>query len=84
MEGKEPNLRVVATADRVSVVLKQLRELQGFSQRELARKVGTTASVVCRLENPGYRGYSLETLHRIGAALGVEVAVEFVRKDPPV
>lgn len=73
--------RVVATADTLPAVLKQLREAQGLSQRDVARRAGTTASVVCRLEKPSYRSYSLDTLCRIGAALGVEVAVEFLPVD---
>jgi ribosome-binding protein aMBF1 (putative translation factor) len=36
-----------------------LREKAGFSQRELARLVGTTASVICRLEDADHEGHSL-------------------------
>ena len=36
-----------------------LREKAGLSQRELARMVGTTASVICRLEDADYEGHSL-------------------------
>src|ERR1019366_3629185 len=31
----------------------------GLSQRAMARKAGTTASVICRLEDADYEGHSL-------------------------
>jgi ribosome-binding protein aMBF1 (putative translation factor) len=55
-----------------------LRTKAGISQRELARRVGTTASVICRLEDAGYQGHSLSMLRRIAAALGSRVEIRFV------
>jgi len=45
-----------------------LRKNAGLSQRELARKVGTTASVICRIEQADYEG-SPPRLRRIAGAL---------------
>jgi ribosome-binding protein aMBF1 (putative translation factor) len=45
-----------------------LRKRAGLSQRELAKKVGTTASVICRMEQADYEG-SLPMLRRIAGAL---------------
>src|SRR5229473_1942958 len=45
-----------------------LRKKAGLNQRELARRVGTTASVICRMEQADYEG-SLPMLRRIAAAL---------------
>ena len=45
-----------------------LRKKAGLSQRELAKKVGTTASVICRMEQADYEG-SLAMLRRIAGAL---------------
>jgi ribosome-binding protein aMBF1 (putative translation factor) len=45
-----------------------LRTKAGLSQRELAKKVGTTASVICRMEQADYVG-SLPMLRRIAGAL---------------
>jgi transcriptional regulator with XRE-family HTH domain len=56
-----------------------LRTKSGLSQRELARRVGTTASVICRLEDADYAGHSLSMLQRIAAALQQRVEVRFVR-----
>lgn len=56
----------------------ELRTQAGLSQRELARRVGTTASVICRLEDADYEGHSLSMLRRIAAALDRRVEVRFV------
>src|SRR5437667_12721467 len=55
-----------------------LRTRAKLSQRQLADLVGTTASVICRLEDADYEGHSLNMLHRIAAALGNRVEVRFV------
>jgi len=55
-----------------------LREQAGFTQRQLAKLIGTTASVICRLEDADYEGHSLAMLNRIAAALGKRVTIEFV------
>jgi hypothetical protein len=45
--------------------------------------VGTTASVICRLEDADYEGHSLAILRRIGAALGKRVELRFVPARKP-
>jgi ribosome-binding protein aMBF1 (putative translation factor) len=65
------------TADIASQIY-NLRKRAGLSQRQLAAKVGTTASVICRLEDSDYDGHSLSMLKRIAAALGRQVKVLFV------
>jgi ribosome-binding protein aMBF1 (putative translation factor) len=47
----------------------EMRTKGGLSQRELARRVGTTASVICRLEDADYEGHTLAMVRRIAAAL---------------
>lgn len=58
--------------------LHALRTEAGLSQRELAKLVGTTASVICRLEDADYDGHSLAMLRRIAAALEKRVEIRFV------
>ena len=58
--------------------LHDLREKAGLSQRELAKLVGTSASVICRLEDADYEGHSLSMLRRIAAALDTRVEIRFV------
>ena len=55
-----------------------LRAKAGLSQRELARRIGTTASVICQLEDADYQGHSLLMLRRIAAALDKRVEIRFV------
>ena len=58
--------------------LYDLRDKAGLSQRELAKLVGTSASVICRLEDADYDGHSLSMLQRIAAALDKRVEIRFV------
>ncbi len=62
----------------VAKALYALRTEAGLSQRELAKKVGTIASAICRLEDADYEGHSLSMLRRIAAALGRRVEIRFV------
>jgi len=57
-----------------------LRTKAGLSQRELAKLVGTTASVICRLEDADYNRHSLGMLTRIAAALNKRVDIRFVNQ----
>jgi transcriptional regulator with XRE-family HTH domain len=59
-------------------MLHKVRTEAGLSQRELARRVGTTASVICRLEDADYAGHSLAMLRRIAVAVGKRVEVRVV------
>lgn len=55
-----------------------LRTKEGLSQRDLAKLVGTTASVICRLEDADYEGHSMAMLNRIAAALNKRVEIRFL------
>lgn len=56
----------------------RLRTKARLSQRQLAARIGTTASVICRLEDADYGGQSLAMLRRIAAALNKRVEIRFV------
>lgn len=62
----------------VAQAIYDLRTEANLSQRELARRVGTTASVICRLEDSDYDGHSLSMLKRVAAAMGKRVEIRFV------
>jgi ribosome-binding protein aMBF1 (putative translation factor) len=64
----------IAVAEKI----RSLRDKAGLSQRKLAKLVGTTASVICRLEDADYEGHSLAMLNRIAAALDKRVEIRFV------
>jgi transcriptional regulator with XRE-family HTH domain len=62
----------------VAMQLRSIRETAGLTQTELAGMIGTTASVISRLENAEYEGHSLAMLRRIADALGKSVRISFV------
>jgi transcriptional regulator with XRE-family HTH domain len=50
----------------------------GLTQRDLAKLIGITASVICRLEDTDYEGHSLAMLTRIATALNKRVEIRFL------
>lgn len=63
----------------VAELIYQVRTQAGLTQKALARLVGTTPSVISRLEDAEYDGHSMAMLRRIAAALGQRVEVRFVK-----
>ncbi len=80
--GNDPEQVAAYEQDLIGIeVAKRIYDLRtkaGLTQRELARKVGTTASVICRLEDADYEGRSLSMMKRIAAALDKRVEIRFV------
>lgn len=66
---------------RIAEQIYSLRTAAGLSQKDLARKVGTTQSVISRLEDSDYDGHSLTMLARIAHALGHRVCIHFVPQE---
>src|SRR6266404_3962451 len=64
--------------DEIARQIYELREKAGLTQKRLAELVGTTASVISRLEDSNYEGHSLTMLKRIAAALNKKIRVRFV------
>ncbi|PTY02005.1 transcriptional regulator [Verrucomicrobia bacterium LW23] len=80
-EGKPEaiaELEQMRADDEVARKIYALRTKAGLTQRQLARLVCTTASVICRLEDADYEGHSLAMLNRIAAALNHRVEIRFV------
>ena len=80
-EGNPERLAELEEARAEDAVARKIYELRteaGLSQRQLAKLVGTTASVICRLEDADYEGHSLSMLNRIAAAVGKRVQITFV------
>jgi DNA-binding XRE family transcriptional regulator len=80
-EGKPKRLAELEEARADDEVARQIYELRteaGLTQRELAKLVGTTASVICRLEDADYEGHSLAMLRRIASAFQQRVVIRFV------
>ena len=64
----------------LALLVREMREDAGLTQTELARKVGTTQSVIARLEDAEYSGHSLTMLERIAAVCGVTLKLHAERK----
>lgn len=64
--------------DAVARKIRDLRVKAGLSQLQLAKKIGTTASAICRIENAEYKGHSLAMLNRVAEALDRRMEIHFV------
>ena len=62
----------------LAVEIARLREKEGYSQKELAKKLHTTQQTVSRLESTDNRSISLGTLIRIAKALHKRIDIRFV------
>lgn len=75
---KISELEKIRADNDVARKIYDIRMKAGLSQRALAKLVGTTASVICRLEDADYEGHSLAMLNRIAAALDKRVEIRFL------
>ena len=82
LSGNDPELKELMAQERtnaqVAREIYRLRTAEGLSQGDLAKRVGTTQSVISRLEDADYEGHSLTMLQRIASALNNSVEVRFV------
>src|SRR6266436_5635293 len=80
-EGKPERISALEEAraeDELARKIFELREQAGLTQERLAKMVGTTASVISRLEDADYEGHSLTMLKRIAVAVDKRVEIRFV------
>ena len=71
-------LEEARTEDELARKIYELREQAGLTQARLAQIVGTTESVISRLEDSDYKGHSLTMLKRIAAAVDKRVEIRFI------
>jgi DNA-binding XRE family transcriptional regulator len=76
--GRIAQLEAARSEDELARKISELREQAGLTQAKLAKIVGTTASVISRLEDSDYEGHSLTMLKRIAAAVDKRVEIRFV------
>ena len=79
--GNLKRIAALENARESATIARQIHELRvdaGLTQKELARRIGTTSSVVSRLEDDDYEGHSLSMLRRVAAALNRQVELKFV------
>lgn len=76
-------VRVEAEHDlALGQLIYDLRTEADLSQRALAERMGTTQSVISRLEEGGGAKNRLDTLARVATALGRHLVVSFPEKVP--
>jgi ribosome-binding protein aMBF1 (putative translation factor) len=62
---------------RVAQLIYDVRNRAKLTQSELAELIGTTQSVISRLEDADYEGHSLSMLQRIATALHARLEIRF-------
>ena len=80
-EGKPAgtkNLEEARANEEIARKIQELRAGAALTQTQLAKLIGTTASVICRLEDAEYEGHPLAMLRRIAGALNQRVEIRFV------
>ena len=84
----DPARKASVEAERINSQIARLiynmRTEAELTQRQLAELVGTTQSVISRLEDSDYDGHSLSMLNRIAESLQKKLTVVMVAKDPEV
>ncbi len=84
----DPDRKAALEAERVNAeVARMIYELRcdvGMSQKELADLIGTTQSVISRLEDADYEGHSLSMLNRIAKSMNQKLTVVITAKEPEV
>ena len=63
---------------RLAVQIAKLREEEGLSQKDLAKRLHTSQQMVSRLEDPHNTSFSLRTLIRLAQVFRKKLDVEFV------
>ncbi len=80
--GDDAELRRLVDEEKLNVCIAEMiydaRNAVGLTQADLAKLVGTTQSVISRLEDADYEGHSLAMLQRIAEALHQRLEVRFV------
>ena len=80
--GDDPEYQEMLAEERINSrtakAVYDARTTAGLTQKQLAALVGTTQSVISRLEDGDYHKHSLALLERIGKALRHRVEVRFV------
>jgi len=66
---KKEYVEVVHLNAEIAQMIYDLRKKSGLTQEQLAEKIGTTQSVISRLEDADYESHSLQMLCRIIHAL---------------
>ena len=75
--GRQKALEEARRESDVAGKVYAMRMDAGLTQKDVAQRVGTSPSVISRLEDADYGKHSLRMLYRVALALGRSVEVEF-------
>jgi ribosome-binding protein aMBF1 (putative translation factor) len=77
--AKDQKLQELYEEEKINLqaasAIRQAREAAGLTQGQLAEKIGTTQSVISRLEDADYEGHTLKMLERIAEVLDQRVVI---------
>lgn len=74
-------LELKQASSNASITIREARQRSGMTQTELAEEVGTTQSVISRLEDAGYEGHTMKMLERVASALGHSIEIRLKPKN---
>lgn len=77
----EDMLRESSINAQVSMIIYDIRKQAGLTQSQLAEAIGTTQSVIARLEDADYEGHSLSMLTRIASALNQKLEIKMSPRE---
>lgn len=78
----DADMQKISQDFRVAQMIYDARTEAGLTQKQLAKAVGTTQSVISQLESAEYEGHSLSMLQRIAEALHHRVEIRLVPASP--
>ena len=80
-ELKDPEFRKEYEKNRrllsLSMKILELRREKGFTQAQLAKRMGTSQQTISRIESGDYEGFSLRTLEKFAEATGTRLKIDF-------
>jgi DNA-binding XRE family transcriptional regulator len=62
----------------LAIQIARLRQSRGYTQKDLARFLGTTQQTISRLENPENNGFSVSTLFKLARVFKKNLRIQFV------
>ncbi len=80
-EKRKTSLEEERLNAQMARTIHQMRAESGMTQKQLAGMVGTTQSVISRLEDADYEGHSISMVNRIATALERQVRIQLVGKS---
>ena len=79
---QNPELRKIYEENKpfseIAMELVKIRSMSNLSQAELAKKIGTTQSVISKIESLDIEDIKLSTLFKVAKALNMKVEIKFI------